>query len=100
VMIMSQRERLDYLISYMQKEKNMTETVPESFDAAFEVFRGLANERPADAVTDDYIKVQDAFLKEYNAEGVTDKESLMSVTDDLYVWMWENTSMQVEYYCQ
>ncbi len=95
-MIMSQRERLDYLISYMQKEKNMTETVPESFDAAFEVFRGLANERPADAVTDDFIKVQDAFLKEYNAEGVTDTESLMPVTGGLYLWQGDITTLKAD----
>lgn len=95
-MMMSQQERLDYLISYMQKEKDEKEAVPESFDAAFEMFRGLANERPAAPVSDDFIEIQDAFLKRYNAEGVTDVESLTSVADNLYLWQGDITTLKAD----
>ncbi|SDK23083.1 protein-ADP-ribose hydrolase [Lacicoccus qingdaonensis] len=95
-MIMSQLERLDYLISYMQKEKDITVTVPENFDAAFEVFRGLANERPADAVTDEFIEIQDAFLKEYNAEDVTDAGLLTEAADQLYLWQGDITTLKAD----
>lgn len=95
-MIMSRQGRLNYLISYMQKEKNITETVPENFNAAFEMFRGLANERPPASVTDEFIEVQDAFLKEYNDVGVTDSESLTPVADHLYLWQGDITTLKAD----
>ncbi len=96
IMSMSQHERLGYLISYMQKEKNMTEAVPENFDEAFEVFRGLANERPAEAVTVDFIEIQNAFLKEYNGEDLTDAGSLTPVTERLYLWQGDITTLKAD----
>lgn len=93
---MSQRERLDYLISYMQREKNITTTVPETFDGLFEMFRGLANVRPADEVTDEFIEIQDAFLKEYNAEGVTDSKTLTPLMGALYLWQGDITALKAD----
>nr|WP_250130192.1 hypothetical protein [Jeotgalicoccus sp. WY2] len=43
--MMSQTDRLHFLISYMQQENKTEQSVPDDFDERFEVFRGLANER-------------------------------------------------------
>lgn len=93
---MSQQEKLNYLISYMQREKNEKEIVPENFDEGFEVFRGLANERPANPVTEEFIEIQDAFLREYNDEGVTDFETLTPVSRNLYLWQGDITTLKAD----
>src|SRR5699024_11974317 len=74
--MMTQTDRLHFLISYMQQEKNIEQSVPDSFNERFEVFRGLANERPAVKISREFLDVQDAFLSEYNARNVTEFESL------------------------
>ena len=93
---MSQQERLNYLISYMKREKNEEESMPEDFDERFEVFRGLANARPAEPVTEEFIEIQDAFLKEYNGEGVTDLKTLTLVSGSLYLWQGDITKLKAD----
>lgn len=93
---MTQHDRLDYLISYMQQEVEENEVIPEGFDAKFEVFRGLANERPAKPVTQEFLDVQDAFLSEYNREGVTDFYALTPAAGKLYLWQGDITTLKAD----
>lgn len=94
--MMTQTDRLHFLISYMQQEKNIEQSVPDSFNERFEVFRGLANERPAVKISREFLDVQDAFLSEYNAGNVTEFESLKPVKKQLYIWQGDITALRIE----
>lgn len=94
--MMSQTDRLHFLISYMQQENNTEQSVPDEFEDRFEVFRGLQNERPAVKISREFLDVQDAFLSEYNADGVTDFKSLEPVSDQLYIWQGDITTLKID----
>lgn len=94
--MMSQTDRLHFLISYMQQENNTEQSVPDEFEDRFEVFRGLQNERPAVKISREFLDVQDAFLSEFNADGVTDFKSLEPVSDQLYIWQGDITTLKID----
>lgn len=92
---MSQSDRLHFLISYLQQEKQVEQVVPNSFHERFETFRGLANERPANKSSREFLDVQDAFLHEYNAENITEFKDLVPVGDQLYLWQGDITTLKI-----
>lgn len=92
---MSQSNRLHFLISYLQQEKNIEQSVPDSFTERFEIFRGLANERPANKISREFLDVQDAFLRGYNAENITDFKTLEPLADQLYLWQGDITTLKI-----
>lgn len=94
--MMTQTDRLHFLISYMQQENNTEQSVPKEFDERFEVFRGLANERPAVKISREFLDVQDAFLSKFNTEGVTDFKSLEPVSEQLYIWQGDITTLKID----
>lgn len=71
-------ERLEYLIDYMRRERNDNDELemPTSFEALWELYRGLANVRPALPVSETYLAVQDALLSELNQQHVMDINDL------------------------
>ncbi|SOC38002.1 protein-ADP-ribose hydrolase [Salinicoccus kekensis] len=92
--MMSQLQRLHFLISHMQQEMDENEPIPERFDERFRKFRGLANRRPAKPVSREFLDVQDAFLGTYNSEGVTAVSDLTPVRDRLYLWQGDITTLK------
>ncbi len=92
--MMTQSQRLHFLISHMQQEMNEKGPIPGAFDERFEMFRGLANRRPAGPAPREFLDVQDAFLTEYNSEGVTDFTELSPVADQLYLWQGDITTLR------
>lgn len=94
--MMTQSERLHFLISHMQQERKIEEEIPKSFDERFTVFRGLANERPPGKLSREFLDVQDAFLSEYNNENVTQFASFEKPVDQLYVWQGDITTLAID----
>ncbi|CAM4223904.1 protein-ADP-ribose hydrolase [Lacicoccus alkaliphilus] len=94
--MMTQLQRLHFLISYMQQEMKEKGPIPEHFDERFAMFRGLANRRPARPAAGEFIDVQDAFLAEYNAAGITDSDALSPVAAQLYLWQGDITTLRAE----
>lgn len=92
--MMSQLQKLHFLISYMQQEMDEKEPIPESFDERFHMFRGLANRRPAKPVSREFLDVQDAFLSAYNSEGVTAVSDLKPVQERIYLWQGDITTLK------
>lgn len=92
--MMTQLQRLHFLISYMQQEMDEKEPVPESFDERFRMFRGLANRRPAKPLSREFLDVQDAFLSIYNSEGITAVSDLTPVRGSIYLWQGDITTLK------
>src|SRR5699024_8826440 len=96
---MQQAERLSYLIDYLWHEahENTILVLPDTEQERFEMFRGLVNVRPATPVSEDFIKVQDAFLQTYNAQYLTKISSLTPrINGDIYLWQGDITQLEVD----
>ena len=53
--------------------------MPTSFEALWELYRGLANVRPALPVSETYLAVQDALLSDLNRQHVMDVNDLKPI---------------------
>ena len=74
----------------------MQQYVPKSFENRFEMYRGLANERPAVKAGREFLDVQDAFLSEYNSKEITDFENIKDKENQIYIWQGDITTLKIE----
>ncbi len=94
---MTQSERLDFLINYLISERNeyRTITIPQSESERFKLFRSLVNVRPAQAVSEDFLSVQDDYLQALTAaKGITNIDVLSPVADGIYLWQGDITTLK------
>ena len=96
---MKQSERRIWLIQELQKE--MPEyshyPIPKTSEELWRLLRGLFNVRKPREASEDFLKIQDAFLKEMIREkGVVDGDSLEATDLDKRLVLWQgdiSTSM-------
>ncbi len=94
---MEQNERLEYLIEALLQESPQYKRVQLPGTDRFDLFRALMNVRPPLPVTEDFLRVQDDYLKEVNAErGITDLEDLTPVRGSLYLWQGDITTLKCD----
>lgn len=94
---MNQSERQLYLIKYLLSEDSKFENIniPESEDERFRLLRSLVNIREPKLISDDFLKVQDEFLKEkISSRGITDIADLVPIEDGIYLWKGDITSLK------
>ena len=89
---MNQQERCLWLIRALLDEtpqyRNMA--VPLGAERRWQLLRSLMNVRPPMPVTDEFLRVQDEFLKEMTAEkGITDGDSLPACPGDPHLVLWQ-----------
>ena len=89
---MNQQERCLWLIRALLDEtpqyRNMA--VPLGAERRWQLLRSLMNVRPPMPVTDEFLRVQDEFLKEMTAEkGITDVDSLPACPGDPHLVLWQ-----------
>ena len=97
---MTQNERREYLINYLLKEdkKIFRQRIPDQREEQEKLLRSLMNVRLPKPVSEEFLKIQDDYLKERNLErGITDIEDLKPVSSDkrLYIWQGDITRLQV-----
>lgn len=99
---MDQEARLDYLIDYLLNEipngnKQIMHNKTDTIEEKIALFRGLCNIRQPEPATDQFIKVQDAFLTQWNKERpVTSLQELEAAEPQLYIWQGDITSLAVD----
>jgi len=98
---MTQEERRNYLIQYLLKEdkKLVKQKIPADKTGQEKLLRSLMNVRLPKPVSEDFLKIQDAYLAERNAErGVTDLADLTPVQSDprLYIWQGDITTLKCD----
>ncbi len=94
---MTQQERRIYLIGELLKEqpKYREIEIPQSEREQKTLLRSLMNIRPPYPIGEDFLTVQDAYLKEETArKGVTDLSDLQPVQDGLYLWQGDITTLK------
>ena len=94
---MNQNERQLYLIKYLLSEDGRYEKmpVPKSDEEQFRLLRSLMNIRPPKPVSEEFLAVQDEFLKEkISSKGVTDIADLARIENGIYLWKGDITTLK------
>ena len=100
---MTQKERRLWLIEYLLKEQKKIRLrragIPEDPEEQRTLLRSLMNVRMPMPVSDEFLQIQDAYLKERNTErGITDA-SLLTPTkadDRLFIWQGDITTLKCD----
>lgn len=96
-MVMNQSERQVYLIKYLLSEsgRHAGMPVPESDEEQFKLLRSLMNIRPPKPVSEEFLAVQDDFLKEkILSRGVTDIRDIVPSEEGIYLWKGDITTLK------
>lgn len=95
----TQEQRLDFLIRCLlnEKEEYRDIEIPVDKREKQRLLRSLMNVRPPVPASDEFLKVQDAYLQERLEErGVTKLEDLTPVQPGLYLWQGDITTLAVD----
>lgn len=96
---MTQRERRLYLISELKNEERQYAdlAVPAGEKEQKAMLRALFNVRMPKPVSDEFLKIQNDYLKEEIKEkGITDFSALNPVFGDIYLWQGDITTLKCD----
>jgi len=96
---MNQTERLHFLILELLKEnpKYSEVQIPAETSEKKQLLRSLFNVRPAMSANDKFIRIHNEYLQEeIKTKGITDIDKLKPITDNLYLWQGDITTLQCD----
>lgn len=96
---MTQSERRLYLITELKKENRQYADLTIPYDTAEQklLLRALFNVRMPKAAGDEFLKIQDEYLREeIRMKGVTDISILTPVQPDIYLWQGDITTLKCD----
>lgn len=96
---MNQSERRQYLIRSLLNENPAYRDwgMPQGANDQRLLLRGLLNVRPAQKPDAEFLRVQDAYLREATAQkGVTDVNDLSPIQPGLYLWQGDITTLKCD----
>ncbi len=94
---MTQEERRIYLIKTLLKEEDEYQNVeiPTDIEEQKRLLRGLFNVRMPKPISEEFIQIQDDYLKEAIKEkGITDISDLTPTKDGFYLWLGDITTIK------
>ena len=94
---MTQNERLYFLLDYLIKEsvRYPDINIPFETEQQKQLLRSLMNIREPKPVTEEFLRIQDEYLKEETQnKGITDANSLIPVRDRLCIWQGDITTLK------
>lgn len=91
-------DKILYLINYLAKERKINiGELPNNEKELKDLFRSLMNTRPANDISEDYLKIEDEFLQEeLNKKTIVDIENLNPIKDKLYIWKGDITTLKID----
>lgn len=100
---MDQKERLIYLVTHLMKENAEGDSIavepllPLSYTQLLHMYRGLINLRLPYEISEEFLQVQDDFLKAYHAgrDQVSFNE-MTEVAPQIYLWQGDITQLAVD----
>lgn len=96
---MNQNERQLYLINQLLNEDNEYKKIkiPTSFLDKQHLLRGLLNIREPKDISQEFINIQDEYLKEeLDKKGIVDINDLKPIKDNIYLWQGDITRLKVD----
>ncbi|KYH28590.1 MULTISPECIES: protein-ADP-ribose hydrolase [Clostridium] len=98
---MNQKERIIWLIKYLLKEQKQYKKliIPSDEESQNKLLRSLFNVRPPYPVSEEFLKIQDEYLTQFNKDrGITDVATLKPTKADerLYIWQGDITTLKCD----
>lgn len=96
---MTQAERREFLISALLKEdaRYASLGIPGDEEGQRYLLRSLMNVRPAKEIGEEFMEVQDLYLREETRiKGITDIRDLTPIQDNLYLWQGDITTLRCD----
>lgn len=96
---MTQTERRIYLIKELLSEqpRYACMEIPKNEQEQNYLLRSLFNIRMPKAVSEEFLKIQDAYLKdEIEKKGITELTDLQPIQDNLYLWRGDITTLRCD----
>lgn len=96
---MTQEQRLIFLIKYLLNESERYSDICIPNDTAEQktLFRSLVNVREPKEVSEEFIKIQNEYLRhEIKAKGITDCESLSFAEEKISLWQGDITALKCD----
>ena len=94
---MTQTERRKYLIKFLLSERQEKTEIPQDEYSQKRLLRSLFNIRMPRAVSDEFLRIQDEYLREENRrKGITDIADLVPVQKDIYIWQGDITTLKCD----
>ena len=93
------RGKREFLINYLlsERESYKSVTVPQGEEEQFALLRALMNVRPAKGVSDEFLKIQDEFLKlELSKKHITTVSELSEVRKNIYLWQGDIATLAAD----
>ena len=94
---MNQSEKRQFLIQSLLKERPEYRdlSIQAESESQRQLLRGLMNIRAPRRMDAEFLKTQDEYLQaELRGKGITDIESLTAITEDLYLWQGDITTLK------
>lgn len=94
---MTHNEKLLFLIKHLLAENLQYRNTEMPIEEAerFHLFRSLVNIRPPKLISEDFLKVQDAYLQEeIVSRGITDIADLQTISENIYLWKGDITTLK------
>lgn len=96
---MTQAERLSFLINYLIKEDNELQSIriPADETAGKRLLRSLLNIRPPKTISNEFLKVQNAYLQEEcTQKGIVSPADLTPAQPGIYLWQGDITRLSTD----
>lgn len=96
---MTQEQRADFMICFLLDERKEYQDIalPSGLAAKRQLLRSLINVRPPVPISEEFLRVQDAYLAERLAErGVVRLNDLTPASSGLYLWQGDITTLATE----
>ncbi len=94
---MEQEERRRFLIEKLLSEQNARAKVPDDEYSQKRLLRALFNVREPRAAGEEFLRVQDDYLREeLRQKGITDIADLSPVAPDAYLWQGDITTLRCD----
>ncbi len=91
--------KLDYLIEELIKEDHNLSNIeiPTNIDEKKDLYRALRNIRNPKPISEEYLKIQDEYLKEeINNKGIIDEKDIAFDKDIISIWQGDITTLKCD----
>ena len=91
---MDQKERLQFLVTYLVRERHLDVEIPEKEKELFQLYRALVNTREASPISQEFLKIQDEMLQAENKQ-----KGIINFDDDqgsIIIWKGDITRLKVD----
>lgn len=96
---MTQAEKRLYLIKALLSERRCYDDtlIPGKAEEQKRLLRSLMNIRAPEKTNEDFIRIQDEYLRaETAAKGITDFKTLVPISDGIYLWQGDITTLKCD----